>query len=75
MLGFDNVVLGVRVEAVLVELIEVGRVENRHVDIAVTEQVIDERLFAVLGNGPRPAMLLAGVVGHFERTRTSGSAG
>src|SRR3984893_5877227 len=47
MLGFDNVVLGVRVEAVVVELIEVGRVENGHVDIAVTEQVIDERLFAV----------------------------
>src|SRR5215467_8737116 len=48
MLGFDDVVLEVRVEAVLVELIEVGRVENGHVDIAVSEQIFDQSRFAVL---------------------------
>src|SRR6516225_10023623 len=47
MLGLDNVVLQVSVEAVLVELIEIGRVEDRHVDIAGAEQVVDQHLFAI----------------------------
>src|SRR5215467_1227402 len=47
MLGLDNVVLQVGVEAVLVELIEIGRVQDRHIDIAGTEQVVDQYLFAI----------------------------
>jgi hypothetical protein len=39
--------VNVRVEAVLVELVEVSRVENAHIDVTGTEQIIDQRLFAV----------------------------
>src|ERR1700730_7712816 len=47
MLGLDDVVLDVRVEAVVVELIKIGRVEDRHVDVAGAEQVVDQHLFAI----------------------------
>src|SRR5215472_9904325 len=47
MLGLDDVVLQVSIEAVLVELVEVGRVQDRHVDIAGAEQVVDQYLFAI----------------------------
>src|SRR5262249_40575795 len=47
MLGLEDVVLDVRVEAVLVELIEIGRVENGHVDVTGAEQIVDHHLRAV----------------------------
>src|SRR5215831_16439370 len=47
MLGLDDVVLQVSIEAVLVELVEVGRVQDRHVDIAGAEKVVDQYLFAI----------------------------
>src|SRR6516165_2174113 len=47
MFGLDDVVLQVSVESALVELIEIGRIEDRHVDIAGAEQVVDQHLFAV----------------------------
>src|SRR6516162_524222 len=34
-------------EAVLVELIGVGRVKDRHIDIAGAEQIVDQHLFAI----------------------------
>src|SRR6516162_4296217 len=47
MLGLDDAVLEVSIEAVLVELVEIGRVQDRHVDIAAAEQVVDQNLFAI----------------------------
>src|SRR5215471_2406862 len=47
MLGLDHVVLQVSIEAVLVELIEIGRVQDRHIDIAGMEEVVDQYIFAI----------------------------
>src|SRR6516164_1466543 len=47
MLGLDDVVLDVRIETVLVELVKIGRVEDGHVDVAGAEQIVDEHLFTV----------------------------
>src|SRR5215831_8512057 len=47
MLGLDDVVLEVRIEAVFVELIKVGRIEDCHIDITGAEQIIDQNLFAI----------------------------
>src|SRR5215831_5284690 len=46
-LGLEGIVLDMRVEAVLVKLIEIGRVENGHVDVTAAEQIVDHHLLAV----------------------------
>src|SRR5262249_31104456 len=48
MLGFDDVVLDVGIEAVFIELIKVRRIEDRHIDVAGAEQIVDQHLFAIL---------------------------
>ena len=47
MLGLDDVVLQVSVEAVFIEFIKIGRVQDRHVDIAGAKQVVDQNLFTI----------------------------
>src|SRR5262249_42642494 len=46
--GFDSVILAVRVKPIEVKLIEISRVEDPHVDVAIEEQIVDHCLLAIL---------------------------
>src|SRR5262249_32350997 len=47
-LRLERVILLVRVKAIFIKLIEIGRVEDAHVDVPLDEEIVNQRGLAIL---------------------------